>query len=92
MKSFALIILFPLSLFLVGCSEPQAESESWYDQTRKHSERRQEYVDAQVEMGVSEVDAKREFDAQYWIGRAGPFTRRPVERSGDDLREILEEE
>ncbi len=63
-------IMFSGMLFLgaAACSsERRVNDEGWYEQSRQHSQKRDQYVDTYIDQGVSELEAKRSWEMQEMI-------------------------
>lgn len=93
MQARAKIVLSGIVLFSAAAcsSDPQADSESWYDQSRRHSEARQDYVDTYMDQGVSELEAKRSWEAREMI-RKTERSWHSVTVRGDELFDVVDPE
>ena len=90
MRTFTIGIGIGLAAIGWGCgSDPASDQGSWYDESREHSGRRAGYVGSQQELGVTELDAKREWERDQMIGNTlGSW--RSVSSQGDGLDEIVD--
>jgi hypothetical protein len=78
-------------LFLfAGCREPLRDPDyDWYERTRSVTREREVFVEEQEELGVSEAEAKRMFDAQRVIERTRGEPREE-EWSAEELFDVVD--
>lgn len=62
----------------IGCSEPQQQPDGWYDYSKTLDDRKREYIQNQVSVGIDEADATRQFGLDYSIEQTWGRTRLPT--------------
>ena len=78
-----------LLLSAVACSsDPKADQETWYEQSRRHSQMRQDYVDTYMDQGLSELEAKQSWELQEMI-RKTEVPRHAVIVDAEELMDMV---
>lgn len=81
-----LTILF--LLLLTGCGDSETKDAHWFEGANRMNEKREAYVESEMERGHSELEAKRAWDYDRMIGNTtGSYV--PVESHGRELQEKL---
>ncbi len=63
---------------VAGCSEP-ANEQDWYERSQAVKDEKAEYIRAQTEMGIGEVDAARQYDLNRAIKQTEGRDMRPID-------------